>query len=101
MPREELLRRLRDHAYFDMDLGRYADPPRPGASLRSTEVVADLLRNAESGELEDDAIGTFLTRLAAAERELGYRGRPMLMDYDSELAAMLHALRRRGDEGDD
>ena len=69
------------------------------SSLRETDTVKRFFQHFEAEEYEeilsDGHGGDSLWGLFAAEISIGYRGRPVIMDYHSELVLVLRELRRR------
>jgi hypothetical protein len=68
--------------------------------LRETETVREFFRRFDAEEydeiLADLDDGDFMCSVFyAAERSIGYRDRPMIMDYDALFVLVLKELRRR------
>jgi hypothetical protein len=73
------------------------------APLRETETVKEFFRRFDAEEYDDILTelgdGDFVCSVFHdAERSIGYRDRPMIMDYSFEFIAVLKELRRRKSE---
>ena len=89
--RDSILELVQAFPYFDWK------PNPDGIPMRESEAGIRFFETLEGGGFDEDldCINDHLTALVHAERDLGYQGRPMMMDYDFHLIAMVRSLHRR------
>jgi hypothetical protein len=88
---EELRNRILTSDYWDL---------AESSALRDAPAVKELFRRFEAEEydeiLTDLGDGAYVYSVfIGIERSIGYRGRPMIMDYDGLFVPVLKELRRR------
>ncbi len=89
---EELAELLRTCDYLNLP---GTEPGLPGmADCPSAQRLLDATRSGAYQPLIEDW-NTILNDLVAAERACGYRGRPLLIDYDLHLTCIVRVLAER------